>query len=77
MYLNSDTNSRGFLDMEGSHSLQRVLNEAAASVDDPETHVSVRERARAKMRVDGSSDNAKAEAKAFAAIAATGGDLPI
>jgi N-acetylated-alpha-linked acidic dipeptidase len=77
MYLNSDTNSRGFLDMEGSHSLQHVVNAVADGVVDPETHVSVRERARARMRVDGSSNDAKAEAKEFARIAATGGDLPI
>jgi N-acetylated-alpha-linked acidic dipeptidase len=76
-YINSDTNGRGFLGMEGSHSLQHVLNEVAAGVDDPETHVSVRERARAKMRVDGSSDSAKAPDKEAAAIAAKGGDLPI
>jgi len=77
MYLNSDTNSRGFLDMEGSHSLQHVLNEVAAGVDDPETHVSVRERARARMRVDAASGRASPEDKENAAIAAKGGDLPI
>jgi N-acetylated-alpha-linked acidic dipeptidase len=77
MYLNSDTNSRGFLDMEGSHSLQHVLNAAAASVEDPETHVSVLERARARMRVDGASDGASGDDKQNAAIAAKGGDLPI
>jgi N-acetylated-alpha-linked acidic dipeptidase len=77
MYVNSDTNSRGFLGMSGSHSLQRLLNEVAAGVDDPETHVSVRERARAKMRIDGASDNAKPQDKEFALLAAKGGDLPI
>jgi N-acetylated-alpha-linked acidic dipeptidase len=76
-YINSDTNSRGFLDMEGSHSLQHVLNEVAGGVDDPETHVSVRERARAKMRVDGASSKAKPEDKENAKLAAAGGDLPI
>lgn len=77
MYLNSDTNSRGFLGMEGSHSLQHLLNDVAAGVEDPETHVSVRERARARMRVDGAADGAKPEDKEIAALAATGGDLPI
>ncbi|WP_233263021.1 transferrin receptor-like dimerization domain-containing protein [Cognatiluteimonas profundi] len=76
-YINSDTNGHGFLGMEGSHSLQHVLNEVAAGVDDPETHVSVRERARAKMRIDGSSDSAKPQAREAATIAAKGGDLPI
>jgi len=76
-YINTDTNSRGFLDMEGSHSLQHILNQVAAGVEDPQTHVSVRERARAKMRVDGASDDAKPKAKEAAMLAAKGGDLPI
>jgi N-acetylated-alpha-linked acidic dipeptidase len=77
MYLNSDTNSRGFLGMEGSHSLQHVVNEVADGVEDPQTHVSVRERARAKLRIDGAADTAKPQAKEFAMLAARGGDLPI
>jgi N-acetylated-alpha-linked acidic dipeptidase len=77
MYLNTDTNSRGFLDMGGSHSLQHLLNEVAAGVDDPETHVSVQERARAKLRIEGNADGAKPQAKEFAMLAAQGGDLPI
>jgi N-acetylated-alpha-linked acidic dipeptidase len=76
-YVNTDTNSRGFLDMEGSHSLQHVLNQVAAGVEDPQTHVSVRERARAKMRVEGASDDAKPKDKEAAMLAAKGGDLPI
>ena len=46
-----------------------------AGVTDPETHVSVRERLRARQLVDGSRKDAKPEAKAIAAIAATGGDV--
>jgi N-acetylated-alpha-linked acidic dipeptidase len=76
-YINSDTNGHGFLGMEGSHSLQHVLNEVAAGVDDPETHASVGERARAKMRIDGAAGGAKPPAVEAAAIAAKGGDLPI
>ena len=77
IYINSDTNSRGFLDMSGSHSLQHVLNEVAAGVEDPETHASVRERARARMRIDGAADAAKPDDKQAAVLAAKGGDLPI
>ncbi|HTD27787.1 MAG TPA: transferrin receptor-like dimerization domain-containing protein, partial [Xanthomonadaceae bacterium] len=40
-------------------------------------HVSVRERLRAKMLMDGVPDDAKPEAKLDAKIAARGGDLPI
>ena len=77
LYVNSDTNGRGFLDVGGSHSLQHMVNEIADGVSDPETHASVRERMRAKMLVEGGADNAKPQARAFANIAARGGDLPI
>jgi len=49
----------------------------AAGVTDPETHVSVRERLRAHMLVDGNNKDAKPEAKTIAKLAAAGGDLPI
>ena len=77
LYLNSDTNGRGFLGAEGSHSLQHLLNAAAADVTDPEKGVSVLERRRAAMRVDGAKPDAKDEVKENAKIAAEGGDLPI
>ncbi|MBS0556922.1 MAG: M28 family peptidase [Proteobacteria bacterium] len=77
MYLNSDTNARGFLGAEGSHSLQHLVNAAAADVTDPEKGVSVQERLRALMRVEGAGAHAKPEAKRDAEIAAKGGDLPI
>ncbi|MBQ4854016.1 M28 family peptidase [Rhodanobacter sp. B2A1Ga4] len=77
LYLNSDTNARGFLDAGGSHSLQHLVNQVADGVTDPETNVSVRERLRAHMLVDGSSKDAKPETKAIAKLAAEGGDVPI
>ncbi|PMU25727.1 folate hydrolase, partial [Pseudomonas sp. GP01-A8] len=42
LYVNSDTNGRGFLGAGGSHSLQHLVNQVTAGVADPETHVSVR-----------------------------------
>ena len=51
LYLNSDTNSRGTLDAEGSHDLQHFLNQAARDVTDPETGASVLTRAIAARRV--------------------------
>jgi N-acetylated-alpha-linked acidic dipeptidase len=77
LYLNSDTNARGILGAGGSHSLQHLVNEVAAGVTDPETHVSVRERLRAHMQVEGYGKNASPEAKANAKLAEQGGDLPI
>jgi N-acetylated-alpha-linked acidic dipeptidase len=35
-YINSDGNGRGYLQMEGSHSLEKFMNGVAKDVDDPE-----------------------------------------
>lgn len=51
-YLNTDSISRGFLGLAGSHSLERFANEAARDVTDPETGVSIFERSRAKAIAD-------------------------
>lgn len=77
LYVNSDTNGRGFLEAEGSHSLQHLVNQVADGVTDPETRVSVRERLRAHMLVDGTRKDAKPEAKVIAELAGAGGDVPI
>jgi N-acetylated-alpha-linked acidic dipeptidase len=47
VYINSDSNSRGFLDAGGSHTLERLVTEVARDVIDPERNVSVLERFRA------------------------------
>ena len=77
LYLNSDTNARGFLGAGGSHSLQHLVNQAAADVNDPEKNVSVLERMRAHLLVEAANKNAKDETKAMAKIAEKGGDVPI
>lgn len=77
LYLNSDTNSRGFLGAAGSHSLQRLVNDVSQSVQDPEAGVSVGARLRAKMLVDGHEKGASERDKKDAKRAAGGGDLPI
>jgi len=83
LYLNSDTNARGFLAPEGSHSLQHLLNDVASTVRDPETGVSTQARLRSHMLVQGfekepTDERDVAEEKARnARLAAVGGDLPI
>jgi N-acetylated-alpha-linked acidic dipeptidase len=83
LYLNSDTNARGFLKPDGSHSLQRVVNDVAGTVKDPETGVSAQARLRARMLVQGyekdpTDEKDVAEEKArVARVAAKGGDLAI
>ena len=51
VYINSDGNGRGFFRAEGSHAFQHFINEISADVKDPETGVSVRDRARARLAV--------------------------
>jgi N-acetylated-alpha-linked acidic dipeptidase len=55
IYINSDTNSRGFLDAAGSHTLERFVTEVARDVEDPQRHVSVLERLRAYNLVNAES----------------------
>jgi N-acetylated-alpha-linked acidic dipeptidase len=51
LYINSDTNGRGYLGVSGSHGLQHFASEVARDVQDPETGASVLARAVAKTRV--------------------------
>jgi len=55
-YLNSDTNSRGYLGIEGSHSLERFMNGVAMDVEDPESGVSSWKRIQARRIVEGSPE---------------------
>ena len=44
VYINSDSNSRGYFSLEGSHSLEHFINDVARDVQDPETKLSVWKR---------------------------------
>ncbi len=56
-YINSDGNGRGFLRAGGSHTLERLVNEVARSVADPQWETTtVAERARARRRVSGDTE---------------------
>jgi N-acetylated-alpha-linked acidic dipeptidase len=70
IYINSDTNARGYLQAGGSQDFQHLVNQVAADVTDPETQVSIAERRRAKLRVAaleaGATERVKAEAKVAA-----------
>ena len=54
VYINTDSNGRGFLGMGGSHTLEKFMNEVAKSVVDPQTKMSVWERTRAADVINGS-----------------------
>ncbi|MDE2996775.1 MAG: M28 family peptidase, partial [Bacteroidota bacterium] len=55
VYLNTDSNARGFLGMGGSHTLEPFINQVARDVTDPQTGVSVLERRRARDLANGSA----------------------
>jgi len=55
-YLNSDTNGRGYLGMEGSHTLERLINEVAKDTPDPETNSNAWRRLQAASVVEGRAD---------------------
>ena len=44
-YINSDSNSRGYLEFEGSQTLEKFMNDVARDIQDPETKLSVWKRA--------------------------------
>ncbi len=54
VYINTDSNGRGFLGMGGSHTLEKFINEVARDIPDPQTKMSVWERARAAQVINGS-----------------------
>ncbi len=43
-YINSDTNGRGYLFIEGSHTLEKFTNEVSRDISDPETKLSAWKR---------------------------------
>lgn len=56
-YLNSDTNSRGYLGMAGSHSLEKFINGVARDIEDPESGVSSWKRNQMARIVRGSPES--------------------
>src|SRR5256884_3161145 len=77
LYVNSDTNGRGFLRAGGSHSLQTLVNQVAAGVRDPQTGATVLERLRAKMLVEGNEKGAAEENRKIAKRIAAGAAPPL
>lgn len=56
-YLNSDTNSRGYLGVAGSHSLEKFINGVARDIEDPEAGVSSWKRNQMARIVRGSPES--------------------
>jgi N-acetylated-alpha-linked acidic dipeptidase len=73
VYINSDANERGYLDVEGSHSLQSFMNAIAKDVEDPESKVSVFKRQQAYFLLHGTpAQHAEARAGGNLSIGALG-----
>jgi len=70
LYINSDSNGRGFFEVGGSHDLQHLVNQVAADVIDPETGVPIGQRMRAAVRIEALAPGANEQVKAKAKIAA-------
>ncbi|MEO8193988.1 MAG: transferrin receptor-like dimerization domain-containing protein [Gemmatimonadales bacterium] len=58
-YLNTDSNSRGFLGVDGSHTLEKFINDVARDIEDPETRVSVWKRMQASTIRSGTAEERK------------------
>ena len=56
IYINSDSNTRGYLDAGGSHSLEGFVNEVAKDIQDPEKQISVWKRKQASLIASGTPE---------------------
>jgi N-acetylated-alpha-linked acidic dipeptidase len=74
VYINSDTNGRGFFGAEGSHTLEKFINDVARDVQDPETKLSVWKRAQLRQigRPGEISERQEARARSDLRIGALG-----
>jgi N-acetylated-alpha-linked acidic dipeptidase len=61
-YVNSDSNSRGYLRAQGSHSLERLVNQVARDITDPQKEISVWKRLQLST-IANSSGDARKEAR--------------
>ena len=62
-YLNTDGNSRGFVNVGGSHTLERFFNQIIEDVKDPRADISLKDRRRARLRLNAANDASRAEAE--------------
>jgi N-acetylated-alpha-linked acidic dipeptidase len=61
VYINSDSNSRGYFALEGSHTLEHFINDVARDVPDPETKLTVWKRDQMKEIEDAKTPEALRE----------------
>mgnify|MGYP001162407128 CR=1 FL=1 len=61
-YLNTDGNSRGFINIGGSHTLERFFNQIMEDVDDPRLGISIKDRKRAYLKLNANKQREKSDA---------------
>jgi len=76
VYINTDSNGRGFFGGEGSHELQHFVDQAASDVMDPRTGVPAAQRGRAAI-LAGAYLGGSGAPKDVVEAAKAGGDLPL
>jgi N-acetylated-alpha-linked acidic dipeptidase len=73
VYINSDSNSRGYLSMSGSHSLEKFINGVARDIQDPEKNISAWKRDQLRrIQSGGSESRQEARSRADLRISALG-----
>ena len=63
VYINTDSNGRGYLGVGGSHGLESLVNEVAGDVEDPEKKIPVGKRARLRQIEDSKTAEERHEAR--------------
>jgi N-acetylated-alpha-linked acidic dipeptidase len=74
VYINSDVNARGYFGAEGSHTLEKFINDVARDIQDPETKLSIWKRAQLRQigRPDDIAERQEARARKDLRIGALG-----
>jgi N-acetylated-alpha-linked acidic dipeptidase len=74
VYINSDVNARGYFGAEGSHTLEKFINDVARDIQDPETKLSIWKRAQLRQigRPDDISERQDARSRTDLRIGALG-----
>jgi N-acetylated-alpha-linked acidic dipeptidase len=62
-YINSDANNRGYLNVEGSHTLEKFINGVARDIEDPEKKIPVWKRSQLARIAHAGSPESRQEAR--------------
>ena len=62
VYINSDSNGRGYLAASGSHTLEKFMNGVERDIEDPETKLTVWKRAQLRS-IGGATTEQRQEAR--------------